>query len=203
VPEGRERKGGTMHGLLLTSLLFTNAGEAQLQAYGEAEGEAMQGWDLDFRAQGQLTLTADLADFETFESTELELNASIWGCGGVAAFGYDRLEPDGRGAMNGGHVRLAWQFRPFAWLDTRPDLFHWIDPALEFGGALGGYTDEGGGASFAGWGYLGVGLDLSPFPDDLPVVLTIRYRWTPEELRSPDGLPAHHLVLGLGFRGAD
>ncbi|MBI5502066.1 MAG: hypothetical protein HY907_17620 [Deltaproteobacteria bacterium] len=192
-----------MHALLATSLLFTNAGEAQWEAFAEAMGEAMANFDLDFRAQGQLTATADLADGDAFETAELELNASIWGCGGAVAFGYDRLQPDGRGTLHGGHLRLAWQVRPFAWFDSRPHPFRWIDPSLEFGGALGGFDDENGASTFAGWGYLGAGLDLSPFPDDIPVVLTVRYRWTPDAMRSPDGLPQHHLVLGLGFRAAE
>ena len=192
-----------MHALMLTSLLFTNAGEAQWEAMGEAIGEAMRDFHLDFRAQGQLTLTADLADMDDFESTELELNATIFGVGGIAAVGYDRLQPDGRGTLHGGHVRLAMQLRPFAWIDARPRAFHWIDPSLELGGALGGFDDEHGESAFAGWGYLGVGLDLAPFVGEIPIVLTVRYRWTPDALRSPEDLPSHHLVLGLGFRAAD
>ena len=200
-----------MHALMLTSLLFTNAGEAQWEAMGQAIGEAMRDFHIDFRAQGQLTLTADLADIDDFESSELELNATIWGVGGSAAVGYDRLRPDGRGTLHGGHVRLALQLRPLAWLDARPHdwsrsrtrAFHWIDPSLELGGALGGFGDEYGESSFAGWAYLGAGLDLAPFAGEIPIVLTVRYRWTPDAMRSPEGLPAHHLILGLGLRAAD
>ena len=184
----------------LAGLLFTNAGHEQAEAMAEVLAEAFGSFDLDLRVQGQIVALAALPDAERLGNAEVEVNESIWSFGTAIALGYEHTASPSLGTLDGGFVRVALQWRFLALVHRT--LFRWIDPQLEFGSLFGGLSN-GGDSWFRVAGYAGGGLDLRFLPSATHAVLTIRYRYSPDSMQLPDGLPEHLFVVGIGVRGAE
>ena len=184
----------------LAGLLFTNAGGEQLEAFADAVGESMSGFDLDLRAQGQVVALAALPDADRLGTAEVEVNASIWSFGVALALGYEHASRSDVGTLDGGFIRPALQWRFLALVDRT--LFQWLDPHIDLGLLLGGLRNADDSWLRVG-GYLGAGLDLRILPSDTHAVLTIQYRYSPEPVQEPGGLAEHFFVVGFGVRGAD
>jgi hypothetical protein len=159
-------------------------------------------FDFDFHVQGQILALADIpATDPGFGGVDVEANASIMSFGVAAGLGYERLAADDGTLFQGGNVRGALQWRFLALLEDE-DVYKWVDPHIDIGGLLGGVND-GGSAWFRGQGYLGAGIDVRLMPDSPHAVLTAQYRWYADFVQAPDGLPQHHVFLGLGIRGIE
>jgi hypothetical protein len=186
----------------LASLLLTNAGGEPLEAFAQGLGEALDDleFDFDFRAQGQIVGLTSLQDFDVEGSAEVELNASMWSFGTAVALGVEHTETPALGNLDGGFARLALQWRFFALVDRT--LFRWIDPHIDLGLLLGGLRDADE-SWFRVGGYVGAGVDFRVLPSETHAVLTVQYRYSPEELQLPEGLPEQYLVVGFGVRVAD
>jgi len=179
---------------------LTDAGQEQLEAFFEELAESLGDFDLDLRVQGQVVALAAMPDAERLGTAEVEINSSLWSVGSAMALGYEHTVSPSLGTLDGGFVRVALQWRFLALVHRT--LFRWIDPQLEAGLLLGG-LGNGDDSWFRVAGYVGGGLDLRFLPSAAHAVLTVRYRYSPDPLQLPDGLPEHLFVVGIGVRGAD
>ena len=189
-----------MPGATFGSPPFASGEDARLQAFFAEVAESLEDLDLDLRVQAQLVALAALPDAERLGNAELEINASMWSFGVAVALGYEHTTSPSVGTLDGGFVRFALQWRFLALVHRT--LFRWIDPQLELGVQLGG-LGNGDESWFRGASYVGGGIDLRFLPAETHVVLTLRYRYSPDPLQLPHGLPECIYVVGLGVRGAD
>ena len=181
----------------LVGLLFAPTERDRIEAAVEALAEAFELLDVDPRIQAQLVGLTAMPDAERLGSAEVEYNQSMWSVGSALAVGYEHTSSTSLGSLDGGFLRAELQWR---FLALAHRTFHqWLDPHLDAGLLLGGLSD-GDDSWFRAAGYFGGGFDLRFLPTRRHVVLTMRYRYSPETLQLPDGLPEHMFVVGLGVR---
>jgi hypothetical protein len=156
-------------------------------------------FDYAFGGQAQFTALAGMTLPDTdFGVAELQVNAAMWSIGVALGAAYERFPNGSDGALNGGafHGALQWRFLAL----VPGELSRWLDPHVDLGFLLGGVGD-GSDSWFHGAGYLGGSLDLSILPpDEMQVLVTVQYRWSPDALQTPDVAPDHLLLFGIGLR---
>lgn len=136
-----------------------------------------------------------------------QVNLAVSGVGLAIGLGGEALARAGaaEGYDGAGFVDLALQFRPMMLAAAVREGYHAtynvFDPHLDVGGLLGGLARDGA-AEFRGVFYVGASLDFGiptrSYWLDAQVLITIGYRYS--ILQDPDPAPAHHLLLGVGYR---
>jgi hypothetical protein len=146
---------------------------------------------------------------------ELQFSFAMMGAGFAIGLRVEGLEHPGHGYGVGAQLDLALQWRPAmmaaALRQKRLRLayegygvYNYFDPHVDIGGLLGQVGVEEG-TRFRGVFYVGATLDFGiPLRRehseamDSQLVLSLGYRYLPAQ--TPAG-GAHHLLLGLGWRG--
>jgi hypothetical protein len=157
--------------------------------------------------QWQILGLASCDPFGENPSGEAQVNLALAGVGLAIGLGGEALARagGGEGFDGGGFVDLALQFRPMMLAAAVREGYHAtyniFDPHLDVGGLLGAVAQDGA-AEFRGALYAGASLDFGiPTRNywlDAQVLITIGYRYT--ILQDPDPAPAHHILLGVGYR---
>lgn len=155
--------------------------------------------------QWQILGLASCDPFGENPSGEAQVNLAVYGVGLAIGLGGEALARAAGGFDGGGFADLALQLRPTMMAAAVRERYHAtynvFDPHLDVGGLLGAIAHDGA-ARFRGVFYVGASLDFGiPTRNywlDAQVLLTVGYRYT--ILQDPDPAPAHHILLGVGYR---